>query len=65
MFQGHQTLEYLTASAEQGNQFTQYTLGKLYLLGKDVKQDKEKAVEWLTRSVEQGNQYAIISSTTR
>ena len=40
---------YLKASAKQGNQFAQYTLGKLYLLGQEVQQDKEQAIEWLTR----------------
>lgn len=36
----------------------QYTLGKLYLLGHDVKQDREQAKEWLTRSAAQSNEYA-------
>ena len=33
-------------------------LGKLYLAGKEVPRDEEKAVYWLTQSTEQGNQYA-------
>ena len=45
-------------AAEQGNQFAQYALGKLYLLGRDVSKDKDAAVHWLTLSAEQGNEYA-------
>ena len=33
-------------------------LGKLYLAGKEVPRDEEKAAYWLTQSTEQGNQYA-------
>ena len=33
-------------------------LGKLYLIGKEVPYDEERAIHWLTRSAEQGNQYA-------
>ncbi len=33
-------------------------LGKLYLTGKEVPHDVEKAAYWLTKSAEQGNQYA-------
>ena len=33
-------------------------LGKLYLMGKEVPRDEERAVQWLTRSAEQGNEYA-------
>ena len=49
---------YLTAAARQGNPFAQYTLGKLYLLGRDVEQDREQARDWFTRSAAQGNEYA-------
>ena len=48
----------LTASAEQGNQYAQYALGKLYLLCHDVKRDKEIAEHWLLASAAQGNIYA-------
>ena len=44
--------------ASQENQYAQYALGKLYLLGKDVTLDKEKAVQYLTASASQGNLYA-------
>lgn len=52
-------IEWLQKSAQQGNQFAQYTIGKLFLFGKEVPQDKEKAVLYLTASAEQGNEYAI------
>lgn len=42
----------------KGNQYAQYVLGKLYLCGRDVSRDREKAVEYLTASAEQGNLYA-------
>ena len=49
---------YLTDSAEQRNQYAQYTLGKLYLTGQDVKQDWEQAWTYFYESAEQGNEYA-------
>ena len=51
-------MEWLTRSAEGGNPYAQYLLGKLYLMGKEVPQDEEQAILWLTRSAEQGNEYA-------
>lgn len=51
-------LIYLEAAATQGNQYAQYALGKLYLLGQDVARDRDLARKWLTLSAEQGNQYA-------
>ena len=51
-------LEYLPQSAEQGNQYAQYTLGKLYLMGEEVAQDREQAYSWLSESAFQGNEYA-------
>jgi len=51
-------VKWLTASAEQGNQYAQYALGKLYLMGRDIPRDREAAVRWLTLSAEQGNIYA-------
>ena len=53
-----QAVEYLTAAAEQGNQYAQYSLGKLYLSGDAVMQNKEQAAYWLAQSAAQGNQYA-------
>lgn len=51
-------LRWFNQSAEQGNQFAQYTLGKLYLLGKDVTQNRDTAVHWFTLSADQGNEQA-------
>lgn len=35
-----------------------YALGKLYLFGKEVPQDRELAVYWLTRASDMGNEFA-------
>ena len=51
-------IPYLRSSAEHGNQYAQYTLGKLYLLGREVERDKDRAVDYLSRSAAQGNVYA-------
>ena len=51
-------VRWLTESAEQGNQYAQYALGKLYLLGRDIPQDREASVRWFTLAAEQGNEYA-------
>ena len=49
-------------SAEQGNQFAQYSLGRLYLDGReDFSPDTRQAERWLTLSAEQGNQFAQYS----
>lgn len=47
-------MERLRASAERGDPFAQYRLGKLLLLQKET----EGAIQWLTASAEQGNQFA-------
>ena len=51
-------IEWFTRSAEQGNQYAQYMLGKLYLTGKEAPYDEERAVHWLSQSAEQDNRYA-------
>ena len=51
-------MEWFAKSAERGNPYAQHMLGKLYLIGKEVPHDEEKAVHWLTQSAEQGNRYA-------
>ena len=43
-------------SAELGNQYAQYQLGKLLLTGEA--KDMKRALRWLTVSAEQGNQFA-------
>ena len=45
-------------AAAQGNLWTAYRLGKLYLEGKDVQKDTARAVEYLTDAALEGNQYA-------
>ncbi len=45
-------------SAEQGNTYAQYRLGRLYLDGTEVEKDIDAAVHWLSRAVEQDNEYA-------
>ena len=49
---------YNISSAAQGNQFAQYRLGKVYLIGEDVQKDIPAALQFLTAAAEQGNQYA-------
>lgn len=45
-------------AAENGNDFAEYQLGKLFLFGKEVDQDREKAINYLMPAAEHGNQYA-------
>ena len=51
-------IHWLTAAAEQGNQYAQYALGKLYLLGKEIPKDRTSATKWFQLAVDQGNEYA-------
>jgi len=51
-------VEFLEIASDNGNQFAQYMLGKLYLLGKYVSEDKEMAKKYFTLSAKQGNEYA-------
>ena len=53
-----QAVRYLLQSADAGNSYAQYAIGKLYLIGKEIPQDKEKAEIYLTMAAEQGNEYA-------
>ena len=41
------------------NQYAQYVLGKVYMMEKEVEQDKEKAYEYFRLAAEQGNVYAV------
>lgn len=45
-------------AGNQGNEYAQYFLGKIYMNGEDIDQDFEKAVHWFNKSAEKGNQYA-------
>ena len=51
-------LEWLTKAAEAGHDHAQYALGKLYLLGKEIPQDRDAAIHWFTLSAAQGNEHA-------
>lgn len=51
-------INFLEIASDSGNQFAQYMLGKLYLLGKYMSEDKETAKIYFTLSAEQGNEYA-------
>lgn len=44
--------------AENGNYYAEYMLGKIYLYGKEVERDYDRAMTYLTASAEHGNQYA-------
>ena len=48
----------MTEAAELGSDRAQYTLGKMYLLGQQVKSDCAVGIYWLRQSAEQGNTYA-------
>lgn len=54
-----EAIECFKMSAEQGNSYAQYRLGKLYLSGTDtLEKDVGQALQWLQKSVDQGNEYA-------
>ena len=48
----------LTEAANQGNQWAEYQLGKMYLYGQGVDKNYELAVRLLSSSADKGNQYA-------
>ena len=45
-------------AAENGNHFAEYQLGKLYLYGREIDRDYDKAIDYLTAAAQHGNQYA-------
>lgn len=51
-------IRHFEIAAENGNDFAEYQLGKLYLYGKDVPRDEEKAMAYLTAAAGHGNPYA-------
>ena len=53
-----EAISWFENASAQGNQYATYRLGKLYLAGREVPKDVERAVEYLTASAEAGNQYA-------
>lgn len=48
----------LELSAEQGNSYAEYQLGKIYCFGQGVPQNLEVGMEWLKASASHGNEYA-------
>ena len=50
-------VEWLQKAADKLS-IASYALGKLYLFGREIPQDKELAVYWLTRSADAGNVFA-------
>ena len=53
-----EAISWYERAAAQGNQYADYRLGKLYLLGGGVPMNTTKAIDHLTRAAESGNQYA-------
>ena len=43
-----------THAAELGDAYAQDMLGRMFLVGDSVLQDREKAIEWLKKAAEQG-----------
>lgn len=54
----NRAVKFLEIASNNGNQFAQYMMGKLYMLGKHVPEDKEMAKKYFTLSAGQGNEYA-------
>lgn len=54
-----EAIECFKMSAEQGNKYAQYRLGKLYLNGTEtIEKDIDQALYWLWRAEAQNNEYA-------
>ncbi len=54
-----EAIECFKMSAEQGNEYAQYRLGKLYLNGTEtVEKDIDQALYWLWKAEAQNNEYA-------
>lgn len=54
----NRAVKFLEIASNNGNQFAQYMLGKFYLFGKYVSEDKETAKRYFALSAEQENEYA-------
>ncbi|MSU03239.1 sel1 repeat family protein [Tissierella sp. DSM 105185] len=50
-------MELFKLSAEGGNEYAAYQLGKLYLKGEEITKDILSAIKWLKLSSQKGNQY--------
>ena len=53
-----QAVEFFIESAGLGNTVAKYSLGKMYLTGKEIPKDTAQAQKWLEDSVSDGNEYA-------
>lgn len=54
-----EAIECFKMSAEQGNEYAQYRLGKLYLNGTEtIEKDIDQALHWLWKAEAQNNEYA-------
>ena len=53
-----QALKLLAQSAEAGNEFASYTLGKTFLEGKEVAKDIPRAITYLEQAVTKDNPFA-------
>ncbi len=53
-----EAISLLEKSARLGNTVSSYALGKLYLFGREIERDTDKAKEWLEISAATGNEYA-------
>ena len=52
-----QSFEDVKEKAEQGDASAQYSLGHMYLMGKEIQKDDDQALYWYMKSAEQGNPY--------
>ena len=48
-------IDELKQKAIKGDAEAQFTLGMMYLLGRDVTQDDKEAAKWITKAAEQGH----------
>lgn len=51
-------IHYFETAARQRNDYAEYQLGRIYLYGKEVPREEEKAMEYLNASAAHGNEYA-------
>lgn len=51
-------IRYFESAAEQGNDFAEFQLGRIYLYGTDMPRDEEKALAYLNAAASHGNEYA-------
>ena len=59
-FSETQDIEQLRKAAEQGDAETQFSLGRIYSLGRGVPWDSKEAAKWYRQAAEQGHARAQI-----